>query len=43
MIFRVCELRLEILREDRASGWSWYRAGDGPEGWVPDRTLAPVA
>jgi hypothetical protein len=34
--------RLEVLREDRPSGWVWCRAEDGREGWVPERTLAPV-
>jgi hypothetical protein len=35
--------RLEVLREDRLSGWMWCRAGDGREGWVPERTLSPLA
>ena len=34
--------RLEVLREDRISGWMWCRAGDGREGWVPARALAPI-
>lgn len=35
--------QLEVLREDQASGWMWCRAGNGREGWVPERTLSPVA
>lgn len=30
---------LDILAEDRQSGWLWCRAADGREGWVPVRTL----
>ncbi len=26
---------LEVLREDRDSGWVWCRSGSGREGWVP--------
>ena len=34
---------LEVIREDRPSGWVWCRAQDGREGWVPERTLSPVS
>lgn len=34
---------LEVIREDRLSGWTWCRARDGREGWVPAKTLSPVA
>jgi hypothetical protein len=34
--------RLEVIREDRPSGWVWCRAQDGREGWVPEKTLSPV-
>jgi len=30
---------LEVLVEDRRSGWLWCRAGTGDEGWVPVRTV----
>jgi hypothetical protein len=33
---------LEVLCEDHPSGWMWCRATDGREGWVPEKTLAPV-
>lgn len=32
---------LEVLRDDAESGWSWCRALDGHEGWVPHRALTP--
>jgi hypothetical protein len=31
--------RLEVLDEDRKSGWLWCRSHDGREGWVPMKTL----
>ncbi len=34
---------LEVLEDDTQSGWLWCRAGDGREGWVPIRTVAPAA
>jgi hypothetical protein len=34
---------LEVLRDDPLSGWMWCRAKNGREGWVPERTLAPLA
>ncbi len=34
--------KLEVLREDQDSGWSWCRANNGCEGWVPDRTLTSI-
>lgn len=33
---------LEVLQEDLTSGWLWCRAGNGREGWVPQRTLSPL-
>ena len=33
---------LEIVAEDRQSGWLWCRSGDGQEGWVPLTTLDEV-
>lgn len=30
---------LEVLGEDRQSGWLWCRAAAGREGWVPVSTL----
>lgn len=33
---------LELLKEDARSGWSWCRARNGREGWVPARTLAAI-
>jgi hypothetical protein len=30
---------LEAARADSLSGWTWCRASDGREGWVPERTL----
>ncbi len=30
---------LEVVAEDRTSGWLWCRAADGREGWVPLNTL----
>lgn len=30
---------LEVLIDDRQSGWLWCRAADGAEGWVPVRTV----
>jgi hypothetical protein len=30
---------LEVLAEDRPSGWLWCRSSGGREGWVPLRTL----
>lgn len=35
--------RLEVIREDRRSGWMWCRAESGREGWVPEATVSPVA
>jgi hypothetical protein len=32
--------RLEVVAEDRLSGWLWCRAADGREGWVPLNTVA---
>jgi hypothetical protein len=34
---------LDSLEHDDESGWQWCRAADGREGWVPDRTLAPIS
>jgi hypothetical protein len=34
---------LELIREDRMSGWVWCRAKSGREGWVPEKTLASTA
>jgi SH3 domain len=31
--------RLEVLDEDRKSGWLWCRSHEGREGWVPMKTL----
>jgi len=31
---------LDVLAEDRESGWVWCRDFDGREGWVPAKTLA---
>ncbi len=33
---------LEVLVDDLESGWSWCRAPDGREGWVPDRVLEAI-
>ncbi len=33
---------LEVLAEDRLSGWLWCRSADGREGWVPLTTLDEV-
>lgn len=30
---------LEVIAEDRQSGWLWCRSKDGREGWVPEKTL----
>ncbi len=30
---------LEVVDEDRESGWLWCRASSGREGWVPLKTL----
>ena len=30
---------LEVVAEDRASGWWWCRTPEGREGWVPVTTL----
>jgi hypothetical protein len=30
---------LEVVREDRQSGWLWCRSETGREGWVPVSTL----
>ncbi len=30
---------LEVLREDRESGWLWCRSEAGREGWVPVSTV----
>ena len=30
---------LEVVAEDRASGWLWCRTPEGREGWVPVKTL----
>jgi hypothetical protein len=30
---------LEVLTEDRRSGWVWCRSSTGREGWVPIKTL----
>jgi hypothetical protein len=30
---------IEVVREDRASGWLWCRSLDGRQGWVPATTL----
>lgn len=30
---------LEVVVEDRPSGWIWCRSKDGREGWVPLKTL----
>ncbi|MEV5980988.1 SH3 domain-containing protein [Streptomyces sp. NPDC052114] len=30
---------LEVVAEDRASGWLWCRNSDGREGWVPVSSL----
>jgi hypothetical protein len=31
---------IEVVREDRASGWLWCRSLDGRQGWVPATSLA---
>ncbi|MBD8868858.1 SH3 domain-containing protein [Nocardioides donggukensis] len=31
--------RLEVVAEDRESGWLWCRSSRGREGWVPVKTL----
>jgi hypothetical protein len=30
---------IEVVREDRASGWLWCRSLEGRQGWVPATTL----
>ena len=30
---------LEVVAEDRTSGWLWCRTPEGREGWVPVKTL----
>ena len=30
---------LEVVAEDRRSGWLWCRSSNGREGWVPVRTV----
>ena len=30
---------IEVVREDRASGWLWCRSLDGRQGWVPATSL----
>lgn len=35
--------RLDVLAEDRPSGWAWCRSGQGREGWVPLDTLRPCS
>jgi hypothetical protein len=34
--------RLEVLREDRLSGWAWCRSKNRREGWVPEKTFSPL-
>lgn len=31
--------RVVVITDDGESGWSWCRAEDGREGWVPNKTL----
>jgi hypothetical protein len=31
--------RVLVITDDGESGWSWCRADDGREGWVPNKTL----
>jgi hypothetical protein len=33
---------LEVLEEDRRSGWLWCRSAAGREGWVPVKTVEPL-
>jgi hypothetical protein len=30
---------IEVVREDRASGWLWCRSLDGRQGWIPATAL----
>ena len=33
---------LSVVEHDVEGEWTWCRAADGREGWVPDRKLAPL-
>ena len=33
---------LKAVEHDAEGEWTWCRAADGREGWVPDRTLDPI-
>ncbi|WP_344789879.1 SH3 domain-containing protein [Gryllotalpicola daejeonensis] len=34
---------VDVVSDDAESGWSWCRATDGTEGWVPNRALGAIS